>query len=238
MNIIWNPTPNFTVGRRKYDNQTEEIIAIVDHKTAGKFPGCLNWMCNPAAKVSAHFLITRAGEIYQLVKLADTAWHAGIVQNLDWPLYRGYNPNRYTIGIEHEDYDGDGELGLTDAQYQASLELHKYLIKELNIPVTVDNIIGHYRIDSVDRPNCPGPYFPWQPLMYALSGTAGERRQDDVKIEIDVQEIPVIFRGKEVPNSTIMKIATKDTTMIPAVVLREYGFNVTWDGPNNRVIIE
>jgi len=170
--IKWNPSPNFSVGRRKYDYQTESILAIVNHKTAGKFPGCLSWMCNPQAEASAHYLITRAGEIYQLVKDEDTSWHGGIVNKPNWNLYNSirYNPNRYTIGIEHEDYDGDGEEGLTEIQYQASMWLHNQLIKKYNIPIDTEHIVGHYRIDSVNRPNCPGNAFPWDKLFTDLKG--------------------------------------------------------------------
>ncbi|HHY13968.1 MAG TPA: S-layer homology domain-containing protein [Thermoanaerobacterales bacterium] len=32
-----------------------------------------------------------------------------------------------------------------------------------------DHIIGHYRIDSVNRPNCPGNKFPWNRLFDDLA---------------------------------------------------------------------
>lgn len=165
MEIITKLSPNFKPGRKG-----RKIIAIINHITAGKFPGCLSWLCNPAAKASANYLVTRAGQIYQLVKDTDTAYHAGIVNRPNWPLYDGTNPNRYTIGIEYEDYTGDGELGLTEAQYQASLWLHKYLIKKWNIPIDQNHIIGHNRLDTINRRNDPGPGFPWQRLFADLKG--------------------------------------------------------------------
>jgi N-acetylmuramoyl-L-alanine amidase len=121
-------------------------------------------MQNPKAQASAHYLVTRAGEIFQLVKDEDVAWHAGAVNRPSWPLYKGTNPNRYTIGIEHEGFDGS----LTEVQYQATLWLQRQLIAKWNIPVDKDYIIGHYRIDSVNRPNCPGPKFPWERLFADL----------------------------------------------------------------------
>lgn len=176
------PSPNFSAGRRKYDGQTEQILAIIDHKTAGQYPGCRNWLCNPAAGASAHYLISRAGGIDQLVQDRDTSWHAGIVNRPNWALYSqmGYNPNRWTIGIEHEDYDGDGEPGLTEAQYQATLWLHRQLIAAYGIPVDTEHIVGHYRVDSVDRPNCPGPAFPWARLLADLGGGTVEDWQQKI----------------------------------------------------------
>lgn len=170
MNIAWFPSPNYSPGRRKYDGQAEQVLAIVDHITGGNYPGCRSWLCNPAAKASAHYIVARSGEVVQLVKGEDTAWHAGIVNKPSWALYDsiGYNPNRWTIGIEHEGYDGT----LTKAQYQATLELHRYLIDKYNIPIDDNHIVGHYRVDSVNRPYCPGPQFPWARLFLDLKGVS------------------------------------------------------------------
>jgi len=158
----WASSPNYSKGRNG-----RKIIAIVNHITAGTFPGCLSWMRNPQAKASAHYLVTRQGKVYQMVRDEDTSWHAGAVNKPNWKLYDGTNPNRYTIGIEHECLSGGL---LTDAQYKATVELHKMLIAKYNIPIDKDHIIGHYRIDSVNRPNCPGPSFPWDRLFSDLKG--------------------------------------------------------------------
>ena len=163
MEIEWAPSPNYGKGRKG-----RKIIAIVSHITAGTFPGCLSWMRNPQAKASAHYLVTRQGKIYQMVRDEDTSWHAGAVNKPSWPLYDGSNPNRYTIGIEHEALPGER---LTEMQYQATLWLHKQLIAKHGIPIDEGHIIGHYRIDSVNRPNCPGPGFPWQRLFSDLKGS-------------------------------------------------------------------
>src|SRR5665647_861895 len=168
MDIQWKPSPNYRAGRKG-----RVPIAIVNHITAGLMPGTLTWLCNPQAQASSHYLVTRAGVIYQLVKEEDTAWHAGGVIHPSWSLYDGTNPNNYTIGIEHECMAG-GEL--TEAQYQATLWLHRQLVAKYNIPVDADHIIGHYRIDSVDRPNDPGPNFPWTRLIADLKGVEGYGR--------------------------------------------------------------
>lgn len=162
--IEWAGTPNFTKGRRG-----KKIVAIVNHITAGLFPGTLSWMQNPKAYASANYLVTRTGRIFQLVKDEDTAWACGLVSQPNWPLYDGSNPNYYVINIEHEGYkDKGGDGNLTEEQYQATLWLHRHLINKHNLPITKDTIIGHYRIDSINRPNCPGPRFPWERLFNDL----------------------------------------------------------------------
>lgn len=160
--IVWAGSPNYREGRNG-----RKPIAIVNHITSGKYPGCLTWMQNPAAKASAHYLVTKTGKIYQLVKDENTAWHAGQVSKPAWPLYDGTNPNQYTIGIEHEALAGEG---LTEEQFNATAWLQKQLVVKWGIPVDADHIIGHYRIDSVNRPNCPGSKFPWESLFKILKG--------------------------------------------------------------------
>jgi len=219
MQIIKKLSPNYTAGRKG-----RKPIAIVNHITAGLMPGCLSWMCNPAAKASAHYLVTRKGEVYQLVEDANASWHAGEVKRPNWPLYDGSNPNRYTIGIEHE---GKPNEPLTEAQYQATLALHQQLIQKHGIPVDRDHIIGHYRIDSVNRPNCPGPKFPWDRLFTDLRGD--EDMLSPVKIKIN---------GKDLPNGHIAKLDGKDTSFAPVRALAEaLGAKVDWDAATSTVVI-
>lgn len=66
--------------------------------------GIVNWLCNPASQVSAHFVATGTGRrVWQLVNDRDRAWHA-------------MSGNQSTIGIEcdprcrDEDYDVVAEL--------------------------------------------------------------------------------------------------------------------------------
>lgn len=160
MQITQAASPNYSAGRNG-----KKIIAIVNHITAGLMPGTLSWLQNTAAKASAHYLVTKTGIIYQLVADENTAWHAGAVNKPNWSLYDGSNPNRYTIGIEHECLLGEE---ITEAQYQATLWLQMQLVQKYSIPIDNNHIIGHYRINSVNRPNCPGPKFPWDRLLADL----------------------------------------------------------------------
>lgn len=213
--IEWAGTPNYRQGR-----SGRQPAAIVNHITAGAFPGCLSWMQNPGAEASAHYLVTKDVRIFQLVNDEDTAWHAGGVNKPSWSLYDGTNPNRYTIGIEHEGQPGDE---LTEEQYQATLWLHRQLITKWGIPVDPDHIIGHYRIDSVNRPNCPGHGFPWDRLFSDLKEEGKEIQA--VTIRVGDQELKGVLLG--------------DRTFAPVRALAEVlGRTVTWDGNNNTVVIE
>jgi len=199
----WSPSPNF--GSRN----GRSIIAIVDHITSGDFPGCLEWLQNPVSKASAHYLITRSGRIIQLVKEGNAAYDVGVVNNPHWSLYDGTNPNRYTIGIEHEGYDGS----LTEEQYQATLFLHRELTNKYNIPIDDEHIIGHYRIDSVDRPNCPGPNFPWNRLFNDLKGV--------VSVSEEIRPV----KGPIAPNDIYLSVRVLDNLADQAIAdIRKLGF--------------
>ncbi len=223
--VVWKPSPNFTKGRRG-----RKAIAIVNHITAGRYPGCLSWMCNQKAQASAHYLVTKLGDIYQLVKDEDSSWHAGAVNKPNWRLHDGSNPNYYTIGIEHEALSGER---LTELQYQATLWLHKQLIARHGIPIDEDHIIGHYRIDSVNRPNCPGPGFPWQRLLNDLKGS-DNNMLINVKAQVDLPEVPVRVNGSIIGRGVIIE----DVTYMPVRAIAEaLGAKVDWDANTRTVLI-
>jgi N-acetyl-anhydromuramyl-L-alanine amidase AmpD len=70
---------------------------IIVHDTAGHLHGddAISWLCNPAAKASAHFVVKRDGSITQLAPCNVQTWHAG---KSTW-LGRS-NVNGFAVGIE------------------------------------------------------------------------------------------------------------------------------------------
>jgi N-acetyl-anhydromuramyl-L-alanine amidase AmpD len=184
MEIKWSASPNYREGRNGYSP-----IIIVNHITAGSFPGCLSWMCNTEAQGSAHFLVTKSGEIYQLVDENNTAWANGYIEgasvDLDLVL-QGINPNYYSLSIEHEGQPGDT---MPEEQYQATLWLHNYLINKYNIIIDNNHIIGHYRLDSVDRPNCPGSGFPWDRLFTDLTTQEVDKMLEQWQIDLGTKSV-------------------------------------------------
>jgi N-acetyl-anhydromuramyl-L-alanine amidase AmpD len=85
----WKPSPNYSPGWKR------PPIGIIIHWTAGKFNPSLNWMCNPDAKASAHWIVDIDGKRTQMVATQDRAWHAGKSST-----HHGDGCNEYTFGIE------------------------------------------------------------------------------------------------------------------------------------------
>lgn len=151
---VWTPSPSYWQGRTG-----EAITAIVLHGTAG--PNAWAWFSELASQVSAHYVVDTDGTIYQCVREADSAWHAGVVTPDS--VYAGKpNPNFWTIGIEHTRNTAN-DSPLTDAQIQASLALCRDILQR---HPSITAFIPHDAID-VGR-ICPGPAFPldqWQALL-------------------------------------------------------------------------
>lgn len=226
MELIWHPSPNYATGRRGYRPE-----AIIDHITAGAYPGCLTWLCNRDAQASCHYLITRKGVVYQLVRDEDTAWGCGVIQRPTWPLLKephSISPNLYVINIEHEAISPKD--GIAEAQYQATLELHDLLCRRWGIPRDRAHITGHYQIDSVDRPLDPGPLYPWERLLDDLNHP--DRLDCGPVIAEDVN-----FRYRE----QLLKskgYIEDGRTMVPVrQLLEELGYQINWDGLNRIVDI-
>jgi len=103
---IWNAAAscNYSSGR------SSTISAIAVHYTAGSYAGSISWFQNCAAQSSAHYVLRSSdGQITQMVREADKAWHV-----------RDENP--YTIGFEHEAIEPVQNY-FTVAMYQASAAL-------------------------------------------------------------------------------------------------------------------
>lgn len=168
--ITWVGSPNFWVGR-----WGEDVLGICDHIMQGTLGSTDGWFNNPASGVSATFGVGKAGAIHQYVSLADSAWANGIVKQPDLSVKwladfvrRGDNPNHCTVSIEHEGNSGDV---MPEAQYQATLRLHKWLLSQFpKITADRQGIIGHYQIDLPDKSRCPGAGFPWTRLITDLAG--------------------------------------------------------------------
>jgi N-acetyl-anhydromuramyl-L-alanine amidase AmpD len=141
---------------------------------AGTLVGTRQWFQNPDSKVSAHYGVGKDGSIDKYVPTTSAAWHCGIVANPTAQIYKDNapaNPNDYMVGIEHEGQTGDV---MPEAQYQATLWLHRRLSQAYNIPVDRYHIIGHCELDSRPsdqggRAQCPGSGFPWDRLMADLT---------------------------------------------------------------------
>lgn len=99
-------------------------------------------------RVSAHFLISRNGEVMQFVSANDRAWHAGLSN------FAGRERcNDFSIGIELEGSDFEPFEGI---QYAMLADL----THALHARYSLIAVTGHEHI-APGRKTDPGPYFDW-----------------------------------------------------------------------------
>lgn len=131
---------------------------IVIHYTAMEScTAALARLCDPQAEVSAHYLISGAGEVFALVPEHARAWHAGAGE---WGGVGDVNSR--SIGIE---LANRGDVPFAAAQ-MAALEgvLAAVMARWAIAP---DRVIGHSDMAPLRKAD-PGPHFDWRRL--ALRG--------------------------------------------------------------------
>ncbi len=172
------PASNFSVGNvgRK---------AGVLHIIEGSAASALSEFQNGSTRKSAHFVASKAGEIWQCVSVIDTAYANGLsyknghwidpednIVHPPWPgLNPPVNPNFQTISIEREGHYQDIP---PDAQNAAVVRilcyLHETFPTMLPVWTPLLSLIGHCHISPIARANCPGPHVDYAGLAASANG--------------------------------------------------------------------
>lgn len=164
MKAIPTPSPNFD------DRKSPVDMLILHYTDMLSAEEALNRLKNPKAKVSAHYLISKEGLIYNLVSEEKRAWHAGVSF---WQDRKNLNHN--SIGIE---LDNPGHLNgyqpFPPVQMNALIDLIKDIRTRWQIPNRF--ILGHSDI-AVDRKLDPGELFDWAFLAHNNIGLWPEDKE-------------------------------------------------------------
>lgn len=120
-------------------------------------------LCDPAAQVSAHYLIDEDGTVFALVPEGKRAWHAGV------SFWRGETAiNARSIGIELQNPGHSlGYRAFPEAQIAALIALCQGILARH--PIAPRNVVGHSDV-APDRKIDPGELFPWARLAAAGIG--------------------------------------------------------------------
>ncbi len=117
----------------------------------------LDRLCDPAARVSSHYVVEEDGAIWRLVPEERRAWHAG---ESGW-LGR-HDINTHSIGIEIVNPGHEfGYRPFPEAQMRAVEELCRDIFIRWPIPPRL--VLGHSDV-APHRKQDPGELFSWQRL--------------------------------------------------------------------------
>ena len=146
---------NFGTGRSQIiDTWVNHWIGV------GTYAGAISWFhtCRPNSPSSAHFVIRSSdGEITQVVRVSNTAYHAGAS---GYPLN-----NRRSIGVEHEATATEPNLWNSEAMLNASTTMACYFAGIEAIPPSrgLPGIREHNEMPGTNT-DCAGS-IPWTTWM-------------------------------------------------------------------------
>lgn len=147
------PSPNH--GERRNGRRPDMLIlhytGMPDARQA------LEWLCNPASEVSAHYFVFENGDVAQLVPETRRAWHAGAGSwNEETDI------NSCSIGIEIANPGHDGGLPpFPEAQIVRVIALAGDVVARWSI--SPDRVLAHSDV-APSRKQDPGERFPWARL--------------------------------------------------------------------------
>ena len=153
LELVSCPSPNHDA---RPDGAAVDILVLhyTGMQTADE---ALARLCDPQAKVSAHYTIGRDGRIFAHVPEERRAWHAGV----SW--WAGEeNVNGRSIGIELVNPGHEfGYIPFAQAQIAALIDLAQAILKRHPIPA--NRVLGHSDVAPA-RKEDPGELFPWSEL--------------------------------------------------------------------------
>ncbi len=218
---IQRPSPNFDARTRPIDlvvlhytgmqNAEVALARLTDPKpVAGNYPG--PWQSEdvepdaPLPRVSAHYVVDEAGQIYSLVPEEHRAWHAGVSS------WEGDGEvNARAIGIEI--VNGGHDFGLPDfpdAQIEGVIALLRDILRrwpELN----AKRVVAHSDIAPARKAD-PGEKFPWKRLAEAGVSIWPEHVAMQLSSDDPVSEVQqeLAFIGYPLKQTGYMDEATKE----------------------------
>ncbi|MEQ8388555.1 MAG: N-acetylmuramoyl-L-alanine amidase [Alphaproteobacteria bacterium] len=183
--IISHPSPNC---EDRPSGQTVDTL-IIHYTGMQSYQAALRNMCDPAAKVSAHYMVGRNGLRYRLVDEERRAWHAGMAS---WQGAADINDR--SIGIELVNPGHEWGYIPFPAAQMASLEALIFDILERH-PIPAERILGHSDVAPL-RKQDPGELFDWQGLSEIGLGVwpGADTPADTVPAPDDVGAIQTLLR--------------------------------------------
>ena len=145
------PYPSENHGARR--NCAAPDLLVLHYTAMETAKEALERLCNFDHEVSAHYLISASGEVFQLVSEDRRAWHAG---RSYWAGHRDVNSR--SIGIE---LDNNGSVPFSVPQFFALVGLCHDIFQRWSIPQW--RIVAHSDI-AVGRKLDPGLRFDWSGL--------------------------------------------------------------------------
>lgn len=178
------------------------IDTLVLHYTGMRTAAeAIDRLCDPVARVSAHYVIEEDGTVWRLVEEGRRAWHAGV------SFWQGIESlNGVSIGIELVNPGHEwGYRAFPEAQMVALEALGREVLSRHPIPR--DRVVGHSDVAPL-RKQDPGELFDWPRLARAGIGLWPT---EPASAPADVASAQAMLRaiGYRVPRSGLLDDETR-----------------------------
>lgn len=153
MRVTHVPSPN-------HDDRPDgaPVDMLILHYTGMRSgAAAIDRLCDPAAKVSAHYVVEEDGQVFRLVPEARRAWHAGMSH---WRGASGLNARSIGIEVVNPGHE-HGYRPFAALQMAALCDLCLGVLARHPIPAW--NVVGHSDV-APDRKEDPGEFFDWEGL--------------------------------------------------------------------------
>ena len=137
--------------------QSPISMVVLHYTEMESAEAAIDRLCDPEAQVSAHYLISEAGEVTLMVPEEKRAWHAGLSY---WRGVKDVNSASIGIELDHPGH-GLGYRNFSDAQIEALLPLLARIVKTHDVPRA--NVVAHSDVAPARKLD-PGELFPWDRL--------------------------------------------------------------------------
>ncbi|MBA2306145.1 MAG: N-acetylmuramoyl-L-alanine amidase [Acidobacteria bacterium] len=183
--------------------------AIVLHRTGGSRDSLRARFNDPAASLSAHYVVGRDGRVDQYVLETDTAFHAGVIVAAAWPLLRArVNPNFYTIGIELE---GEHAGDWPDPQIAVTAALISEIARRWQIPIDADHVVPHSAIRASS--GCPAVTCPVASIIQRARSQAAAARVPQQTV-VHTLALTNLRHGSPSLQAPIVRVIPPDTGVV------------------------
>lgn len=187
--VNWDVGGHMSAGR---EGHTISMI-VMHHNAATRDIVPQVWQGTNGRAASAHYQVTPTA-VRQMVREADTAWHAG-----------NWDTNLISIGIEHLNNTGSPNWTVAPETEERSAWLVADIAKRYNIPLDRDHYKKHSEVKTNGTTTCPGGLrFDW--IL---------ERAKQIKAQWDKEEAEEAawqeYLKSTNPTRTFIEISTRDT---------------------------
>ncbi len=165
----WRDRPSPNHGPRRGGGAIDMLI--LHYTGMADTESALSRLCDPAAEVSAHYLVDEGGTVWRLVPEGRRAWHAGLAS---WAGERDVNSR--SIGIELANPGHGPDYHRYPEPQMAALEM---LCRDVlaRHPIPSHRVLGHSDV-APGRKIDPGELFDWPRLARAGVGLWSDAAAD------------------------------------------------------------